>query len=186
MLLRAALEEIASLRERVAELEAQLAQSSRNSSKPPSSDGPATARSPSKPSGRKRGGQPGHEGHERVMLPPDRVVDYRPERCERCHAPLSGEDPAPKRWQVLELPRSKPEVTEHRAHALSCGACGTVTAATLPDEVLLHGYGPRLTATLAYLSGRCRLSKRQVSEVALDLFGGSRCPPARSARWKTT
>jgi transposase len=70
---------------------------------------------------------------------------------------------------VLELPQIKPIVTEHRAHALTCG-CGAVTAATLPDEAVLHGFGPRLSAVVAYLTGRCKLSKRQVVELADDLL----------------
>lgn len=161
---------IAALEAENAELKAKLGQNSNNSSKPPSSDGPGVKRAPSPPSGRKRGGQPGHEGHERTRLAPDRVVDHRPVRCRRCKARLAGNDPDPKWWQVFELPEIKPHVTEHRAHALEC-ACGAVTAATLPDEAVLHGFGPRLSAAVAYLTGRCRLSKRQVSEVAADLFG---------------
>jgi len=85
--------------------------------------------------------------------------------------PLVGDDPNPKRWQVFELPEIKPDVVEHRAHALTCSGCGEVTTAALPDEAVLHGFGPRLTAALAYLSGRMRLSKRQISEAAQDLFG---------------
>ncbi|MFM2152737.1 MAG: hypothetical protein RL199_1172, partial [Pseudomonadota bacterium] len=58
-----------------------------------------------------------------------------------------------KRHQVVELPVVTPEVTEHRAHALT-GSCEVVTEATLPGYVVLHGFGPRLSATVAYLSGR--------------------------------
>lgn len=170
-LLRAALETIVVLQARVAELEAKLGQNSKNSSKPPSSDGPGVDRPGTKPKGRKRGGQPGHDKHERVLLPPDRVIDHKPKRCRRCDARLAGVDADPKRWQVLELPEIKPDVTEHRAHALCCDACGVTTTATFPDEVVLHGFGPRMSGVVAYLSGRCRLSKRQISELLDDLLG---------------
>src|SRR5215212_7144704 len=75
---------VAELRERVRELEARLALNSTNSSKPPSSDGPGTPRAAKKPKGRKRGGQPGHRGHHRMLLPPERVdevVQHTPESC---------------------------------------------------------------------------------------------------------
>jgi transposase len=58
----------------VAELRERLGQNSQNSSKPPSSDPPSVPR-PNKhqPSGRKRGGQRGHQGHGRTLLPPEQV-----------------------------------------------------------------------------------------------------------------
>lgn len=170
-LLRAALSRIVTLESEVADLKAKLNQNSQNSSKPPSSDGPGTQRPATKSKGLKRGGQPGHDGHERRRLPPDRVIDHRPSSCRLCEATLSGDDPNAKWCQVLELPEIKPHVTEHRAHALTCADCGAVSEATLPDEALFHGFGPRLAAITAYLSGRCRLSKRQVSEILADVFG---------------
>jgi transposase len=154
-----------------AELKAKLGQNSQNSSKPPSSDSPDTQRPKPLPKGRKRGGQPGHVKRERQRLPPDHVIDHKPERCRLCAAALFGEDPNAKWCQVLELPEVKPQVTEYRAHALSCADCGAVTEATLPDEALLHGFGPRLAAVTAYLTGRCRLSKRQASEILEEVFG---------------
>jgi len=67
---------IARLEERVLALEDQLAKNSQNSIKPPSSDGlkkPRT-RSLRKPSGRKSGGQPGHEGHTlKMSADPDEI-----------------------------------------------------------------------------------------------------------------
>ena len=65
---------IAQLRAELAALKEAFAKSSRNSSKPPSSDGPgAKARPKKSPSGRKAGGQPGHKRHERVLVPPEKV-----------------------------------------------------------------------------------------------------------------
>lgn len=170
-LLRAALETIESLRSRVAELEDRLKQNSNNSSKPPSSDPPGTPRPGTRPTGRRRGGQPGHDGAKRVRLPANAVIDHLPSHCRCCGKTLAGADPVAKWTQVVELPEIKPHVTEHRAHALRCDDCGTVTAQALPDSALLHGFGPRLSGLIAYLSGRCRLSKRQIVELCTDAFG---------------
>ena len=84
--------EVAGLKAQVAELERRLAQNSRNSSRPPSSDGlakPPAPKSLRRPSGRKRGGQPGHEGgHLAQVAVPDEVVDHRPSVCAGCQGDL--------------------------------------------------------------------------------------------------
>jgi transposase len=165
--------EVTTLKAENAELKAQLGQTSRNTSKPPSSDPPGTPGPTTKPTGRKRGGQPGHQGAERRMLKPDRIVDHRPESCCKCGTTLAGDDPEPRRHQVFELPVIRPDVTEHRAHTLRCPdpSCGAKTSAVLPLSVSQHGFGPRLTAVIGFLSGRCRLSKRQTVEFADEVFG---------------
>src|SRR6478672_6292115 len=75
-------------REHIRELEARLGQTSANSSRPPSADPPhAPARPKAPPSGRKRGGQPGHRGAYRALLPVeqvDEVVAMEPEHCRHC------------------------------------------------------------------------------------------------------
>lgn len=169
--LSAALAQIASLSAEVKDLRAQLSNNSGNSNKPPSSDGPEVKRPVGKPSGRKRGGQSGHGGAERARLVPDTVVDHRPSRCRRCDHALSGDDPSPAFAQVLELPEIRAHVTEHRAHTLCCTICRTETKALLPQQVRDHGFGPRLCGFVAYLTGRCRLSKRQVVELLSDALG---------------
>lgn len=165
-------ERIAALEAENAELKARLGQNSSNSHKPPSSDPPGSTKTPSKPTGRKRGGQPGHEGAKRERLRADTVTKHRPTECRSCHEHLPKAAPAVEaKWcQVLELPEIRPHVAEHVALAVRCG-CGTVTTGTLPDEALAHGFGPRMTAFVAYLTGRCRMSKRQVVEMLGDAFG---------------
>jgi transposase len=163
-LLQVALSEIAALKAEVAELKAKLGQNSKNSSKPPSSDPPGVTGPVHEPSQRKRGAQPGHEGGTRRLLNPDRVVDHRPTNCRQCARQLAGDDAHPSQFQVFELPEMRPDVTEHRGHTLTCPDCRTQTSAVIPPEVLQHGFGPRMTALVALLTGRCRLSKRQVSE----------------------
>ena len=168
--IQAILAENAALKARVAELEAKLNQNSSNSSKPPSSDPPAVKRAPDRPAtGKKRGGQPGHPRHERVRLPPTRVIDHKPARCDGCRRPLAGNDPDPAWRQVWELPKAQPDVTEHRFHTLGCRACGATTTAERPAGPA--GYGPHLQAAVVYLTGSLNASKAQAAEVMAELLG---------------
>jgi transposase len=113
--------EVAGLRQQVADLRARLGQNSQNSSRPPSSDGPAVKRRPPpEGSGRRRGAQPGHPPHRRPLLPADEEVPRKPTACRRCGEPLAGSDPEPLRHQVIDLPAIKPHVTEYQLHRLPC------------------------------------------------------------------
>ena len=166
--------EIEALKKRVAELEEQLRKSSRNSSKPPSSDGPAIPPRPKKPpTGRKPGGQPGHERHTRELVAPEKVrklVECIPERCDHCNAQLHGRDPTPHRHQVTHLPPIEPVTDEYRQHALSCDKCGGTTVGKLPAGVPTGAFGPSVVAVVAVLMGAYRQSKRLVPELLHDLF----------------
>jgi transposase len=157
---------------RIAALEAKLNQNSSNSSnssKPPSSDGPHVKPAPPKtPTGKRRGGQPGHRKHERVILRPDEVVEHKPARCRRCAVPLTGDDPHPVVDQVLDLPERLRHVVHHRRHTLACPCCGTHTTAA-PVPAAASGFGPKLTATVAYLSGVGRLGKRAIRTLLADV-----------------
>jgi transposase len=170
-LLAAQFERIAQLEARVADLEARLNQTSANSSLPPSADPPhAKPAPPRSPSGKRRGGQPGHPRAERALLPPDVVVPLKPVRCRRCSGRLTGEDADPLVHQVHEIPAIRPHVTEYRRHRLACPGCGAITCAPLPADAT-GGYGPRAEAASALLAGGHRLGKRAVSQVMGDLFG---------------
>jgi transposase len=159
------------LEAKIAELETRLNQNSTNSSKPPSSDAPHVKPAPPKPpSGKRRGGQPGHPKAERTLLPPDEIVTLKPDACPDCSHPLSGDDPHPAVHQVHEIPVIKPHVVEYRWHRLRCPHCGTATMAPVPTEATT-GYGPRAQAVAAMLTGSCRLGKRGVSQLFDDLFG---------------
>ena len=162
--------ELASLRERIG-------RSSRNSSKPPSSDGlgfkPPERR---KGSGRKRGGQPGHPGSGPELLPIERVdevVDHHPDACRRCGTLLQevGEDPDPMRHQVIEIPPITPLVIEHRLHRLVCPCCSTSTCATLPADVEASHYGPRLSALVGLLGSAFPLSFSKTQALLQQLVG---------------
>lgn len=162
---------IAALEARIAELEARLNQNSSNSSKPPSTDGPHVKPAPPRPTtGRHKGGQPGHPRRTRPTLPPDEVVELRADTCAHCRTPLAGDDPAPLVHQVLELPPVRPIVTEYRRHRRTCPNCLRVRCAPLPAGVRC-GYGVRLQAACAILSGAYRIGKRGVARLCRDLFG---------------
>ena len=168
-------EQNASLQQRVADLETRLNLNSTNSSRPPSSDPPSVKRAPPrKPSGKKRGGQPGHTRHQRALVRPEQVqavVDHVPESCRKCGGTLGGHDPEPLRHQVAEIPPFRPVVTEHRRHRLQCTRCGVATRAELPADVPRGGFGPRLRGVLALLAGSYRLGKRPIKQLAADLLG---------------
>lgn len=167
-------ERITTLEARLAALEDRLRQTSRTSSRPPSSDPPSVPpRRARAPAGRPAGGQVGHAGHGRPLLPleqVDQIVEVKPQACAQCGAPLAGEDPSPGRHQVAELPRIVPEVTEYRRHTLTCGACGAATPAPWPAGMPPGGFGPRTQATVAYLAGRLGISQRDVAELLRALF----------------
>lgn len=182
---RAALEglelAVATLQERVRELEARLAQNSTNSSKPPSSDGPGVVREPKKPTGKKRGGQPGHRGHHRQVLPAERVdvvLVHRAEACCHCGHGLADaeEAKAAQVHQVVELPPIRAQVTEHRMTCLRCPKCRNLTRAKLPVAVGGKHFGPRLVALGSVLAGHYRLSRRST----VDLLGRLLDVPAPS------
>jgi transposase len=173
--LKAQLEGLKKLELEVAELRERLGQNSQNSSKPPSSDPPSVSRQNNRqPSGHKRGGQLGHQGRARKLLPVeevDTVIELRPTACQQCGRLLLGDDPDPARHQVSEIPPVKAEVTEYRQHRLSCLACGEVTAAQWPGKLPMGSFGPRAQAVVSYLTGRLGLSHRDVVEAMEALHG---------------
>ena len=170
-------------------LQEQLNQTSRNSSRPPSSDPPSSPRPKRPRSTRRRGGQPGHPGHTRSLIPVedvDQIVPLKPEQCQSCQAPLSGDDPAPFRHQVIEIPPIQPVITEYQWHQLVCPACGETTRAPWPAGVPSGTYGPRVHATVALCTGSYRLAKRTTQQVLADLFGVPMSVGSISQSEKTT
>jgi transposase len=160
--------ELASLRERIG-------RTSRNSSKPPSTNGPGF-KPPErrKGSGRKRGGQPGHPGNGPELLPIERVdevVEHHPDACRRCGTLLRGDDPEPLRHQVIEIPPITPIVIEHRLHRLMCPCCSTSTCASLPPDVEASRYGPKLSGLVGLLTGSFPLSFSKVQLLLDQLLG---------------
>ena len=169
----------------IADLERELAlrkQNSTNSSKPPSSDGLAgVARQRCRPkkSRRKPGGQPGHRGAHRPLVPAERVDEVRhvlPPQCQHCGEalPTALEQAqtigAPQRHQVTELPPIQPHITEYQCHLVVCSKCGESTRAALPEEAK-GNFGPRLTALIAYLTVSGRMPRRVVEALLEQVLG---------------
>jgi transposase len=170
--------QVAQVQHQLAALSARLNTNATNSSTPPSANPPGAPKIKKKKSKRKRGGQPGHPPHLKQLLPPEqvtRIVPIIPDECSGCHAPLPAE-PGPndsniKRFQTIELPRIVLEVVEYQAHTRTCTDCGKVNHAVIPADLREHSIGPRLTGTLAYLTGNLGLSKGNVEELVEDVFG---------------
>jgi transposase len=170
--------EIAVLTARLAELERRLGLNSRNSGKPPSSDGlkkPPRVSSLREPSGKTTGGQTGHPGKTlRRTEIPDVTIDYYPAVCAGCGEPLSAATAIDHvARQVFDLPDPRPLiVTEHRAHGCRCSACGTQTRAAFPDGVTAPvQYGPRIAAFVLYLLHYQLLPEKRLAMLMADLFG---------------
>src|SRR3990170_3241206 len=180
-IIRLLLAKIAELEARIEEVQRQAkGKTPQNSSLPPSRQHPhARPQPPRRKSKKKRGGQAGHEKHERPLIPTDRCDDVqplRPTECRRCGAKLSGSDPEPLRHQVWELPEIKPHVTEYQRHRLMCRCCGETTCAELPVGVPQGQSGPRLMAFTALLMAYYRQSKRRTAEFLSTLLGQPCCP----------
>jgi transposase len=156
-------------------LREQVSRNSGNSSQPPSTDKGFKVSRKGKGGG-SRGGQVGHPGHERLLFEVDEcleVVEHYPATCAVCGTGLRGEDPAPYRHQVVELPPLLPEVVEHRFHALVCPACEALTRAASAPILSQGGYGPRLRGIVVLLSAQAHQSHAQVVRLLDELFGVS-------------
>ena len=170
---------IGELRARIAELERRLGLNSGNSGKPPSSDGlgkhPARVGSLRERSGKKPGGQHGHPGKTlRRTETPDATIDHFPPACVGCGAALDAATTnGHTARQVFDLPEPQPlRVTEHRAHACRCAACGTQTRADFPAGVSAPvQYGPRIAAFVVYLLHYQLLPEKRLAVLMADLFG---------------
>jgi transposase len=167
---------VTALEAAVQELTERLQQDSHNSSRPPSSDKSSGKKRKRhrQPSGRRPGGQPGHQGQTRELIPVDevtQVVPLKPSSCGRCDHDLMSEDPRPHRHQVIEIAPISPVVTEYQVHCLTCEVCGANTYGAWPHGVPTGMIGPRAQAIVSLCTGAYRLSKRTTQHLLNDLFG---------------
>lgn len=173
-------EQIAQLLKQVEALTEQLNRNSRNSNRPPSSDPPASpgrgGKGKKRQPNRKRGGQVGHSGSHRALVPEDQVtefVDVFPARCENCWETLPEiPDPDARRYQVTEVPPLSPEITEFRRHGVKCVRCGHTTRVSFAEsEIPRSAFGPRLMSLVALLTGVYHVSRRKTAQLLSDMVG---------------
>src|SRR5574340_2349 len=166
--------ELASLRDKVIILEERLALDSRNSSKPPSSDGPGRGnRAQRRASARKRGAQKGHPGAFRALLPESevhRVQDCVPPPVCTCGGTVSVRG-RPERHQVFDIPPMRPEVSEYRLYSGVCAGCGAVLPAALPPGVPRGQIGPRALAIIGVLGTRYQMPQLKIRDLLAQLAG---------------
>jgi len=161
-----------------ARLQEQTQQSSRNSSLPPSKDKlqhPRPRRT--RCTGRQPGGQPGHPGVTRPLVPVENLttppVAVLPETCP-CGHPFAADDPLtgkPFRHQVFEIPPIAPTLTEYQLHHRTCPDCGATVRAAYPAGVPPLTLGPHAQAVVTVLTGQYHLAKQAVTRLLRDLFG---------------
>ena len=166
--------QIAELQTQVAELQSRLNKNSRNSSKPPSSDGlnkpaPKSLRVAGK---NPTGGQKGHAGStlRRVTQPDKIVVHGISDQCQGCQQELPLAYVVETR-QVFDLPVLQFEVTEHHAMQAIC-RCGHVHTAKFPAGVnATVQYGPHAQAAMVHLNQNHAVSVQRTAALMKDLFG---------------
>ncbi len=164
------------LAERIQKLEDQLAKNSRNSGKPPSSDGydkPAP-RSLRKRSRKRSGGQKGHVGYKLEMVKkPEHIKRHKVVKCAHCHNSLRHEkvERVEKR-QVFDLPKVQMEVTEHQAQVKQCPCCGKETRAEFPREVKQAvQYGAEAKSQMVYLNHEQHIPLKRTCDVFEEFYG---------------
>jgi transposase len=183
-------EVLAELQSQVADLAARVKTNSRNSSRPPSSDGPAkpSPKSLRGKSGRKPGRPKGQPGATMELTDqPGEKVKHRPARCGRCGQSLKNAPvTAVERRQVIDIPPVKAVTTEHQLLTVKCG-CGCETKAPAPGGVTAPvQYGPRIMGTGIYLWHGQFLSRDRACQALSEMSGCAPSPGALAAAARKT
>lgn len=158
-------QEMAALRTENELLKEQLARTSANSSQPPSKNPQGFKPNRKEPTGKKRGGQIGHIGHERKLYPLEmcrEIIDHYPQQCGKCGVSVNESSRTQVyRHQIVEVPPVEPIVIEHRFHQMTCTCCGTENQAPEMAEIIgKGGYGSRVAAYVGLFSSQYRQSYR--------------------------
>jgi transposase len=156
-------------------LQARQAKDSRNSSKPPSSDGYGKVQrteSLRKSGDKTNGGQPGHEGQTLLASEaPDRIETHEVPSCGHCQAPLLGiESVGYEERQVFDIPAIRIEVTAHRAEIKVCPACGSASKGIFPESVTQAvQYGPAVNTWASYFTHQPHIPVERTTDIFEDL-----------------
>jgi transposase len=162
------------LKRKVEELEKRLKLNSRNSSKPPSSDGfKKVIKNRRIKSGKSVGGQIGHEGKRlEPVAKPDHIQEHRKYFCECCGEVLADRPETIQKRQEFDLPPRKMEVTEHQRWIQKCGKCGSENKGNFPDHITQPTqYGMNIKSLLLYLREYQLLPLGRIAETIKDLTG---------------
>lgn len=157
------------------EVQARLAKSSRNSSKPPSSDGYGKVKrttSLRKSGDKPKGGQPGHDGQTLMASErPERVETHEVFNCAYCQASLAESAAVGyEERQVFDIPAIRIEVTAHRAEIKVCPACGSASKGSFPASVTQSvQYGPAVQTWAAYFTNQHHVPVERTTEIFADL-----------------
>ena len=169
--------QIAMLLDKIAELEARLNKNSRNSNKPPSSDGlqkkPRQKPAFPRKKGKKSGGQAGHRGKTLEMVSTaDHINSLLPSQCACGQNLDKSSGKVVETRQVFDLPEPKLEVTEHRKLACICPSCGGYNEGKFPADVRAHvQYGTGVQALVVLLNVAFKLPLNKIQSLFSDLYG---------------
>jgi len=163
--------QVGKLQAHVVTLEERLTLDSSNSSKPPSSDGPASSkRVPRRSSGRKRGAQKGHKGHHRALVDEQQVqqiIECKPAEVCECGAAVAALDDEPIRHQVFDVPVVQAQVHEYRRYA----GCGKAHRGALPAGVPTGQIGPKALALIGTLATHYHLTQFKIRDLLARMMG---------------
>lgn len=168
------IKKVEALEKRTEKLESSVNKNSQNSSKPPSSDGPfKKPENKRKKSKRKKGAQKGHKGHKQELLEPTQQQIILPEDCDcGCATFIPGTQESYYTHQEIELPEIKMDVYHFILHKGKCQECGQLLKAKVPQGHQT-GYGPRLSALIAEMSGIQGNSRETVRTFCKSVFNFS-------------
>ncbi|MEM1119500.1 MAG: IS66 family transposase [Bacteroidota bacterium] len=173
------LDEVSKLKEQVSNLQEQINKNSRNSNKPPSSDG---LKKPPKPQpafprkkGKKSGGQPGHKGKTlEIVAVPDYTNQLLPSHCDCGHPLDKSKAELLEIRQVFDIPIPKLEVTEHQKMGCTCPSCKRYNQGQFPPEVKARvQYGVGVQALVVLLNVAFKLPLKKIQTLFGDLYGYS-------------
>ena len=165
--------QINQLKERVKKLEEQINKNSKNSSKPPSTDGFNKIKSLRKKGLKRNGGQKGHKGHTLHQVDnPDKIVTHHATTCKLCDFSLNNANPVNhEKRQVIDI-EVRQVVTEHQVEKTICPRCGTHNKGVFPEDVKSPvQYGSEVSALATYLNYYQLLPYERICDLFEDIFG---------------